>query len=117
LGRKGVLSDVPADKAFYFNTDVGVYTGKFATNLASFRDALRDVDVRSIEFHMGRGDFEKWIEFLGDHALAREIAKLRGLRGEELREGLIKAIDGSMGRRGRSRPGKGRGRAAPRDTP
>ncbi|MEM3439589.1 MAG: DUF5752 family protein [Candidatus Bathyarchaeia archaeon] len=111
--KKDLLSDVPADKAFYFNTDVGVYTGRCALNLASFCEILRDVDVKSIEFHMGRVDFEKWIDFLGDSALSREIAKLRGrgLRGEMLRAELVAAVSKRLEKLMRPRA-RARGRRA-----
>jgi len=115
LERKGVLSDVSADKAFYFNTDVGVYTGRCASNLASFCEILKDIEVRSIEFHMQRGDFEKWIRFLGDGALSREVAKLRegGLKGEALRAELVAAVSKRLEGLRRPQRRAGRRRAAP----
>lgn len=115
MERKGVLSDVSADKAFYFNTDVGVYTGRCASNLASFCEILKDVEVRSIEFHMQRGDFEKWIRFLGDGALSREVAKLRegGLKGEALRAELVAAVSKRLEGLRRPQRRAGRRRAAP----
>ena len=51
--------------------------------------------MKSIEFHLNREDFEKWIKHLTDLKLAGEIGKLRkkGLAGETLRSelyGLVK---------------------------
>jgi hypothetical protein len=55
----------------------------------------------SVEFHMSRGDFEKWIRSLGDDALARNLAKLRkkGLGGEDLRARLRDTVGKRLGRR------------------
>ncbi|MFH1328503.1 MAG: DUF5752 family protein [Candidatus Bathyarchaeota archaeon] len=87
---KKLLSDMPSDKAFHFHVDVELYTGKYASNLKSFCDALNDVDTRSVEFHLSRKDFENWIKFLGDKILVMQIAKLRKKRltGEKLRREL-----------------------------
>jgi hypothetical protein len=95
------LSDVPAEKAFYFYTDVGVYADRCASNVASFYDVLGGIDIRSVEFHMSRGDFEKWIRSLGDDALARNLAKLRkkGLGGEDLRARLRDTVGKRLGKR------------------
>jgi hypothetical protein len=56
---RNILSDVFSENAFYFYVDVGIYADRCAVNLADFYDILVDVDIRSIEFHMSRGDFEK----------------------------------------------------------
>jgi hypothetical protein len=37
---------------------------------------LKEVDPRSIVFHMQRRDFEKWVTFLGDNSLAMQIEEL-----------------------------------------
>jgi hypothetical protein len=90
-----ILSDVPVENVFHFYTDIDVHTGKHTSNLALFCDALKDVDTKSIEFHLKNGDFERWIKFLGDNMLALQIAKLRkrNLTGENLRDkihGIVK---------------------------
>ena len=90
-----ILSEVPWEKAFHFYMDVDEYTGRSASSLSEFCDALENLDAKSIEFHINRGDFENWVRFLTDHKLAGEIAKLREkkLMGEVLRgelHGLIR---------------------------
>jgi hypothetical protein len=93
-------SDIAAERKFYFYTDVGVYTNRCVSDLKAFYDTLEDVDVKSIEFHMGRGDFEKWIKFLGDNTLARNVAKVgkKGINGEDLRVQLRNAVKKRLGR-------------------
>jgi len=50
--------------------------------------------VKSVEFHSGRGDFEKWVYMLGDVELSKSLLKLRnlGLRGEKLRSELVRVV-------------------------
>jgi hypothetical protein len=86
-----ILKTLPAEKCFYFHTDVGRYTDMMAPNLSEFCEIIKKVDATSIEFHTFRGDFENWIrDALGDSVLAGRIAKIKdsGARGEELRERL-----------------------------
>jgi hypothetical protein len=56
---------------------------------------LQVVDVQSIDFHFGRGDFRRWIQFiLGDVGLATRINRIsQDTRGEKLRSDLIKAVN------------------------
>jgi hypothetical protein len=71
---------VPREKAFYFFTSIGNYTGVSASSLKEFMEKINEVSVKSLEFHVYRGDFEKWInEVLQDEELAAEIRKLHGL--------------------------------------
>ncbi|MEM3602070.1 MAG: DUF5752 family protein [Candidatus Bathyarchaeia archaeon] len=90
LNRK-IVQSVPREKAFYFFTSIGNYTGLFASSLKEFMEVISMVDAKSLEFHLYRGDFEKWVdEVLGDAELAREIIELKklGLTGENLRKSL-----------------------------
>ncbi len=83
---------VPREKAFYFYNDVGNYTGKSAASLKEFADIVGAVDVKSLAFHLRRGDFENWItEVLKDEGLAKQVRdELRATdsRGEDLRNRL-----------------------------
>jgi alpha-amylase len=82
------LRTVAREKAFYFFTSIGNYTGVSASSLKEFVDRINEVNVRSLEFHVNRGDFEKWVnEVLEDSELAGEIKKLQksNLAGEDLR--------------------------------
>ena len=74
------LKIVPREKAFYFFTSIGNYTGVSASSLKEFMEKINEVNVKSLEFHLYRGDFEKWTnEVLQDGELAAEIRRLHGL--------------------------------------
>lgn len=85
------LKSVPREKAFYFFTSLGNYTGMSAVSLKEFMDKVSDVDIKSLEFHLQRGDFQKWVEeVLQDNDLAWEIKRLQrfNLTGNALRNQL-----------------------------
>jgi hypothetical protein len=89
------LKTVPREKAFYFFTSIGNYTGESASSLKEFMEKINEVNVKSLEFHLYRGDFEKWIdEVLEDAQLADEIRKLKraNLTGESLRNQLYAVV-------------------------
>ncbi|MEM2589165.1 MAG: DUF5752 family protein [Candidatus Bathyarchaeia archaeon] len=89
------LKTVPREKAFYFFTSIGNYTGESASSLKEFMEKINSVNIKSLEFHLYRGDFEKWaIEVLEDKKLADEICKLRSLNfyGDTLRERLYSIV-------------------------
>jgi len=86
-----ILRTLPREKAFYFFTSIGNYTGESAASLKEFMEKINEVNVKSLEFHFYRGDFEKWIdETLEDKGLAKEIRSLRSLNysGTMLKEHL-----------------------------
>ena len=86
-----ILRIVPREKAFYFFTSIGNYTGESASSLKEFMDKINGVNVKSLEFHLYRGDFEKWVnEVLQDAELAVEVRKLQkfNLTGDALRNQL-----------------------------
>ena len=56
-----ILKTLPREKAFYFFTSIGNYTGESAASLKEFMEKINQVNVKSLEFHLYRGDFEKWI--------------------------------------------------------
>jgi alpha-amylase len=75
-----ILRTVPREKAFYFFTSIGNYTGTSASSLKEFMEKINEVNVKSLEFHLNRGDFEKWMsEVLQDTELAGDIKKLQKL--------------------------------------
>ncbi|MEM3579658.1 MAG: DUF5752 family protein [Candidatus Bathyarchaeia archaeon] len=89
------LKTVPREKAFYFFTSIGNYTGESASSLKEFMEKINEVNVKSLEFHLYRGDFEKWInEVLQDEELAAEFRKVQksNLTGEVLRNQLHEII-------------------------
>ena len=86
-----ILKIVPREKAFYFFTSIGNYTGESASSLKEFMDKINGMNVKSLEFHLYRGDFEKWInEVLQDEELAVEVKRLQkfNLTGDALRNQL-----------------------------
>ncbi len=85
------LRVLPRDKAFYFFTSIGNYTGESASSLEEFAKKILDVNVKSLEFHLYRNDFEKWIaQALEDNALASKVKQLREMKaiGMDLRDRL-----------------------------
>jgi hypothetical protein len=91
-----IPKEVPREKAFYFFTSIGNYTGKSASSLEEFMEKLMEVNTKSLEFHFYREDFEKWfIEVLQDQELAEEFRKLYALKltGEPLRNQLYKTVE------------------------
>lgn len=78
-------------EAFYFFTSIGNYTGQNVASLDEFLQRVKDIDIKSLEFHLLREDFEKWIsQALGDDRLAEEIKNLRiqNVSGDSLRDRL-----------------------------
>jgi hypothetical protein len=90
-----ILMELPVENAFHFHTTIGGYTQKYATSLNRFGELLKEIDLRSIEFHLERKDFENWIKHLGDDVLALQVAKLRNkkLTGEALRSKLAEIVE------------------------
>jgi alpha-amylase len=89
------LRNLPREKAFYFFTSIGNYTGESAASLKEFMEKVNKVNVKSLEFHLSRGDLEKWItEVLEDKRLALDVSRLQksNLLGESLRNQLYAAV-------------------------
>jgi|SRR5271157_1564139 len=94
-GNSRFLRIVPREKAFYFFTSIGNYTGESAASLKEFMEKINTVSIKSLEFHMLRGDFEKWVtDVLEDKELALDIGRLRrsNLAGDKLRSQLFSAV-------------------------
>jgi len=93
-----ILRTVPSNEGFHFFRAPGDSTGKIATSLADFVEKLRTVDVRSVNFHFPRRDFEKWLrDAIGDAELSRRIGRIRKeTHGEKLRSEIIQAVKGRL---------------------
>lgn len=90
-----ILKTLPREKAFYFFTSIGNYTGESASSLKEFMEKINEVNIKSLEFHLYRGDFEKWIdETLEDKELAAEIRSLKSFNysGTTLKEHLFSLV-------------------------
>jgi len=86
-----ILRSVLREEAFYFFTSIGNYTGQSAASLDEFLQRIKEVNIKSLEFHLYREDFEKWIyQTLGDAKLAEDIKGLRNMKvvGNALRDRL-----------------------------
>ncbi len=102
-----ILRSLPRDKAFYFFTSIGNYTGESAASLEEFVKKILNVHVKSLEFHIYRGDFVKWIAgTLEDKALADKIERLRKLKpiGMDLRDRLYLVVSKHYESLKKSRP-------------
>jgi hypothetical protein len=89
-----ILSSVPIEKAFYFYYDINQYSGVHADSLTDFIDKIENLDLKSIEFHLSRKDFENWIRSLGDLELSKKLELLRmaQLSGENLRKQVYETV-------------------------
>ncbi len=85
-----ILAYAPHDKSFNFYSGIDKPLGQHAHTVRDFANKMQKLDVASLEFHMGRGDFEAWFRGLGDEETAKKLAilKQRNLKGEHLREHL-----------------------------
>lgn len=95
VSHSKALRNVLREEAFYFFTSIGNYTGESASSLDEFLQKVKEVDIKSLEFHLFREDFEKWIaQTVGDDKLAGEIKILRGLKatGNTLRDRLYYVV-------------------------
>lgn len=92
LGK--IMRKVPQENAFYFYTMIDQPLGIYSDNIIDFCEKIRSIDIRSIEFHMARGDFESWINYLGDIELAErlKLVKETTLTGEVLREKIYAVL-------------------------
>jgi len=90
-----ILRKLPRKNAFYFFTSVGNYTGHNASSLEEFTKKIREVDTKSLEFHLYRGDFERWTDqVLEDRELTKRLSAVKLLEpvGNLLRDQLDFAV-------------------------
>ncbi|MGE5637143.1 MAG: hypothetical protein ACM3WQ_00410 [Chloroflexota bacterium] len=90
-----ILSQTSNEKAFHFYTAMHKPLNLFACGLKDFSEKIETVDVASLEFHLQRGDFEKWFTNICDTELAKkmELLKATGIKGDQLRTKLQEIID------------------------
>ncbi|MBN2145920.1 MAG: HAD hydrolase family protein [Anaerolineales bacterium] len=90
--HKYLRAPLPAPKRFYFHDENGRYLSRVAANLWEFCEICKELPLSSLEYHLRRGDFERWLaDVLQDSELPRQVHKLshRGISGEELRQALV----------------------------
>lgn len=93
LARK-ILSKVSQEKAFNFYIEIDKPLMISSDSLTDFCEKIKNIDVKSIEFHSSRGDFELWIHFLGDVELTKRLKLIRemNLTSEELRKEIYETV-------------------------
>ncbi len=94
------LTPVSAGMEFHFYMAIGQPTSFSAKSLMGFYGIAKQIDARSLEFHLYRGDFENWARIvLGDAELAADFAGLKAAKivGENLRKEIVKATDARYG--------------------
>jgi len=90
-----ILSPVSVEKAFHFYGSLNQHSGVYADSLKDFVDKIQNIDLKSIEFHIPRKDFELWIRSLGDLELSKklELLRMRQLSGENLRKEVYETVN------------------------
>ncbi len=90
------FTPVPEDKSFHFYTGIGYPTVYIAQSLSDFYGIARQIGEDSLEFHLSRGDFSKWVDdVLVDCELAEKIEDIKKAnpKCDAIRKELLKAID------------------------
>jgi predicted transcriptional regulator len=90
-----ILAPVSLEKAFHFYYGIDQPSGVYADSLKDFVDKIQNVDLKCIEFHVPRKDFELWIRSLGDLELFKrlELLRMKSLSGENLRKELYETVN------------------------
>jgi hypothetical protein len=89
-----ILRTVPYEKGFHFYTAPSNYTGETATSLEAFEKKLQVAPAASVNFHLQRSDFQKWMsDTLGDDELAKRVSLIKiTLPAEDLRKELLAIV-------------------------
>lgn len=85
---------VPLEKGFHFYHGTDMPTEFLATNLPEFVNCVEKVNTQSLEFHLDRGDFQKWLTLLGEKRVIRQLDSLskKNLKGEKLRTRMTEIL-------------------------
>ena len=92
---------LPQERRFYFHVTDGQPIAPAAT-MRDFATAVRHLDQQALEYHLGRGDFSRWLDgTIADRDLATQVAvwedELPAHRAadlERIRDQLIHAVEG-----------------------
>ena len=93
--HKYLRATLPEGKRFYFRGADDRSLGKAAANLWEFREALGEIPLDSLHYHLGRRDFERWLrDVLHDEELALCVGEIGSSDhgGEALRQALVHAV-------------------------
>jgi len=93
-----IARTVPRHEGFHFFRGLGEPTENIATSLSDFSEKVQIADIRSVNFHFERQDFEKWIrDIIGDAELSRRIRKIsKETHGEKLRNEIAQIVKGRL---------------------
>ena len=105
IAEKGKLalkafSVLPEDKWFFLYIGIDQPVGVSARSIKEFYDVVGSVAPGSLEFHLGREDFENWFKAaIEDEVFAGELAGLKqtGLKGEDLRKQILLNLQARFG--------------------
>jgi len=91
---QNILCSLSLEKSFHFYYDIDQHSGVHADSLKDFVDKIQIVDLKSVEFHFPRKDFELWIRSRGDMELSKklELLRTRHLSGENLRKEIYETV-------------------------
>jgi len=99
--RKYAQSPLPPERRFYFHDQDRAKEAVSAATLEEFRHQVGHVDSSTLDFHLSRGDFSRWVAgIVADHALAGELARIEDNWGtrraaaiERAREQICRAVE------------------------
>jgi len=95
LISRRILRRIPVGKSFTFFYKLGQPTDWAVHSLDEFYSAIKVVDLKSIRFHLKRGDFERWLrQVVGDDKLADELVGVskKKLKGRKLRKSVLDLV-------------------------
>ena len=93
-------TQVSEEASFHFYVGIDKPLGFSAHSLEEFYRIVKQVYADALDFHLYRGDFERWLgDVLNDKELTSQVDALKteGLKGEDLRKAILKAIDDKYG--------------------
>ena len=96
LAAKWIMRQLPKNKGFTFYHKFAKPINSEASSLKGFSEELKSVPIQSIEYHIERADFERWIsQVLGDKKLAQKIGEImkKGITGKKMRKTLVAILE------------------------
>lgn len=94
------FAPVPKGMEFHFYFALDQPAGFIARSFWDFYRTVKLISAGSLEFHLQRGDFEKWTsKALNDPEFADDLTQLKrnDLKGEKLRKAIIEAAEATHG--------------------
>ncbi len=99
LAAKWLLRRLPVGKGFTFFVEFARPTSWTVYSLEEFLKALKHVNLKSIKFHLERGDFERWLRHvIGDDKLADKFIAFskKRFKDKELRHILVSIVEARL---------------------